>query len=251
MSSASLTKIRNVVITGGGTIAPIDEVRHLANASSGRFSAAIAEACLERGATVWHIHAPGAVLPFVGQAVVDLDAPPDEAAERLKVLRERWLRAKGRLHRVPLAIGTVGEYAETLEGVLRREPIDLVFLAMAASDFEPEPVAGKIDSGAGELVLRCRPTPKVIRSVRDWAPGAYLVGFKLLAGASEVELIASAEAAGRVNRVDLTVANDLRAYRAGRHAIHLIRPGQSAETLGPGGDLAACLVDRVWEWASG
>ena len=28
--------------------------------------------------------------------------------------------------------------------------------------------------------MRCRRTPKVIRSVRDWAPSVYLVGFKLL-----------------------------------------------------------------------
>ena len=32
----------NVVVTGGGTIAPIDDVRNLANVSSGRFSAMIA-----------------------------------------------------------------------------------------------------------------------------------------------------------------------------------------------------------------
>jgi phosphopantothenate---cysteine ligase (CTP) len=39
-----------VVVPGGGTIAPIDDARHLANISSGRFSATIVEACLKRGA---------------------------------------------------------------------------------------------------------------------------------------------------------------------------------------------------------
>ena len=64
----------NVVVTGGGTIAPIDDVRHIANASSGRFSAMITEACLARGASVWHIHAPGAELPLLREARGDLDA---------------------------------------------------------------------------------------------------------------------------------------------------------------------------------
>ena len=42
----------NVVVTGGGTIAPIDDVRSIANVSSGRFSASISEACLRLGAKV-------------------------------------------------------------------------------------------------------------------------------------------------------------------------------------------------------
>ena len=64
----------NVVVTGGGTIAPIDDVRRITNVSSGRFSAAIAEACLGRGATVWHVHAPAAQLPLSRKARFDLDA---------------------------------------------------------------------------------------------------------------------------------------------------------------------------------
>ena len=48
----------NVVVTGGGTIAPIDDVRHVANASTGRFSAQITEACLASAAPVWHVHVP-------------------------------------------------------------------------------------------------------------------------------------------------------------------------------------------------
>ena len=54
---------------------------------------------------------------------------------------------------------------------------------MAVSDFEPEPYAGKLSSDAESLVVHCRRTPKVIRSVRDWAPSVYLVGFKLLSRA--------------------------------------------------------------------
>ena len=37
----------NVVVTGGATIAPIDDVRQLTNVSTGRFGAAITEACFE------------------------------------------------------------------------------------------------------------------------------------------------------------------------------------------------------------
>ena len=72
----------NVVVTGGGTIAPIDDVRLLTNVSSGRFAAAITEACLDRGANVWHIHTASAQLPLRRFAEFALDVA-DPAAELL------------------------------------------------------------------------------------------------------------------------------------------------------------------------
>ncbi len=237
----------NVVVTGGGTLAPIDDVRQIANASTGRFSAEIAEACLRRGANVWHVVAPGAQRPLLRQAGFDLDtADPEREFERLEALRQEYQRFKRRLYLRPLTTGTVGEYASTLRSVLKEESIDLAFLAMAASDFEPEPQSGKIRSDLPELMLRCHPTPKVIQSVRDWAPGVFLVGFKLLSGSSPGALITDAEAACRANRADATVANDLRLLRAGRHTVHLVRPDQPVETFGPGGPIAEALVDRLW-----
>jgi phosphopantothenate-cysteine ligase len=242
----------DVVVTGGGTIAPIDDVRQLTNVSSGRFSAAISEACLNRGASVWHVHAPSALLPVVRHAAIDLDAPdPDAELARLARLQQEWRTVRERLHLVPLRQGTVADYARTLEAVLRSRPIDVVFLAMAVSDFQPEPVSGKLASDAEALLIRAPRGPKVIRSVRDWSPGVYLVGFKLLSRAGEAELLRQAEAACRTNRADLTVANELQTLRAGRHTVHLVRPGHRPETLEPGDDLAERLVTRVFHWAEG
>jgi phosphopantothenate-cysteine ligase len=241
----------NVVVTGGGTIAPIDDVRYIANVSSGRFAATITEACLRRGASVWHVHAPAAERPFLRASRFDLDAP-EPAAEhaRLDALAAEWRRHRDRLHLVELTQGGVGDYAVNLRRVLTERPIDVAILAMAASDFEPEPVAGKIDSDAPSFTIRARPAVKVIRSVRDWAPRVYLVGFKLLSRAEPSELIRVAEAACVTNRADLTVANDLQTLREGRHTIHLVRPGHPPETLGPAGAVADALVDRVFHLAA-
>src|SRR5262249_686000 len=143
--------------------------------------------------------------------------------DRLVQLREQWRSVHDRLHLLPLADGTVADYATTLKDALEAHPIDVAVLAMAVSDFEPEPYAGKIGSDIESLVVRCRRTPKVIRSVRDWAPGVYLVGFKLLSRSSQDELISRAQHACRINRADLTVANDLQSLRQGRHALYLVR----------------------------
>jgi phosphopantothenate-cysteine ligase len=143
----------------------------------------------------------------------------------------------------------VADYAENLERVLRSQPIDIAFLAMAVSDFEPEPYDGKLDSESETMVIHGRRTPKVIRSVRNWSPGLYLVGFKLTSRASAAALIAQAEAACLINRADLTVANDLRTLQAGSHTIHLVRPGHATETIGPGEAPAEQLVARSFAWA--
>jgi phosphopantothenate-cysteine ligase len=63
------------------------------------------------------------------------------------------------------------------------------------------------------------------------------------------ELLRQAEAACRSNRADLTVANDLQTLRAGGHTIHLVRPGQPVETIGPDDALADRLVARALAWA--
>jgi len=240
----------NILVTGGGTVAAIDDVRRITNASTGRFSAAISEAALRRGARVWHLHAPGAIRPL-DPPRLDYDADFAAEVDRMRARRAEWLDLRDRLRLVPLAAGTVAEYAEAVRSILSKVPIDVAFLAMAASDYAPDPARGKLASDPDELVLRCRRLPKVIRAVRDWAPGVYLVGFKLLSGSTEADLIDRARRSGEANRADLTVANDLGPLRAGRHTIHLVRPGHPVETIGPPSDLAAKLVDRVRGWARG
>jgi phosphopantothenate---cysteine ligase (CTP) len=243
MSSAAPLK---VLVAGGGTVAPIDDVRLISNASSGRFAAAISEAWLDRGASVWHIHSPRALRPLWRFAQLQLDAE-DFAAEfsRSMMLYTRWHSQRDRLILVPLETGTVADYASVLERVLRADRVDVVMLPMAVSDYELDPRPGKISSDAESLTLELRRTPKVIGMVRDWAPSVFLVGFKLMSHVSLEELLQSAEMSCRAHRADLVVANDLETLHAGRHTVHLVRPGYLPETFRPGRDLAARLVERV------
>jgi phosphopantothenate-cysteine ligase len=241
----------NVLVTAGGTVAPIDDVRSITNFSTGRFGARIAEAALKRGANVWYLSPPSALKPFHRLAQFDLDTN-DPAAEvrRLAQLKIDWSRVVQRSYFFPLRQSTVEEYALALRAVLEVQRIDVAFLAMAVSDFAPEPIAGKLSSDAQTLTIHCQRQPKVIQSVRDWSPSTYLVGFKLLSNATEVELIRQAEEACKTNRADLTVANDLSTVKAGKHKVHLVRPGCQTETYGPDGDIAEQLVDRVFTWAA-
>jgi phosphopantothenate--cysteine ligase len=236
----------NVVVTGGGTRAPIDDVRAITNTSTGRFSAQITEAFLERGAHVWHIHTPGALRPFSRNAHLDLDAADIDAEyDRVLRLHREYRRHRPRLHLVSLNHGTVSDYASELRRVLMAAPIDLAILAMAVSDYEPDTSTGKLDSSQAEWTLRCHPTPKVIRQVKDWAPDVFLVGFKLLSNVPESTLIETAHRSLLTNRADLVVANDLRTVQADRHTIHLVAPNGRSERFGPGPEMADDLADRL------
>lgn len=236
----------NVVVTGGGTRAPIDDVRSIVNASTGRFSAEITEAFLRRGAAVWHLHAPGAVLPFEDRTRFRLEARDfREETARIGAAREEWLGARDRYHPLRIGVGTVAEYAQALEEALTARTIDMAVLAMAVSDYEPEPSSGKIPSDRGPWPLTLVPTPKVIQAVRRWAPGVFLVGFKLLHGATVEELVGAARRACVLNDADLTVANDLHAKRRGKHAVHVVDRDRALETIGPGGPIAERLVERL------
>ena len=236
----------NVLVTGGGTIAPIDDVRAITNASTGRLSATITESCLKRGHRVVHLCTPTAMLPFTRSASFDLSADPESEHARLERLRVEWLATRERLRPVRLATGTVADYDAMLGEVMGSERVDIAFMAMAVSDYEPEPWRGKLSSEPAELLIRCRPTPKVILTVRDRCPDVFLVGFKLLSHSTGDELIASARRSGRLNRADLTIANDLRDVRAGRHSVYMVPPDdRPAEFLPAGEDLADRIVDRV------
>jgi len=242
----------NVLVTSGGTVAPIDDVRAITNASTGRFGAMIAEEALRRGARVWYLSPPAALKPFHRLATFDLDSP-DPAAEvrRLAHLRLDWADVADRCHLVPLIDPTVEKYGDLLRATLKANRIDIVFLAMAASDYAPVPTSGKLSSDQDELTIHCQRLPKVIQSVRDWSPDVYLVGFKLLSNAFETDLIRQAQQACRTNRADLTVVNDLKTVKAGKHTIHLVRPDQPTETYGPEDSIADRLVDRAFAWAGG
>ena len=236
----------NVVVTGGGTIAPIDDVRLIDQRLLGPVRGGDQRGVPgSRGVGLAHPRPHRPSSRSWRLARFDLDAAdPAAELERLARLRERWLGVRDRLHLVPLETGTVADYAATLKRSPRVPSRSTSpSWRWRSPTSSPSRTPGKISSDAESLVVRCRPTPKVIRSVRDWAPSVYLVGFKLLSRASREELIRRAEAACRINRADLTVANDLQTLRQGRHTLHLVRPGAEPETLEPGDDLAERLVD--------
>jgi len=188
-----------LLVTAGGTREPIDAVRVIANTSTGRLGARIADEGVAAGHEVLLLHAAGAALP----------ARPCRR----------------------IAFETHLDLGRLLEQ--HAPQADAVFQAAAVADYVPAPAAGKLSSDQPELVLRLQRAPKLIDGLRALNPAAWLVGFKLTSGAGQDEQLAAARALLARARLDLVVVNDTLATGEADHEALLVdREGIVARCLG-------------------
>ncbi|MCX6032710.1 MAG: bifunctional phosphopantothenoylcysteine decarboxylase/phosphopantothenate--cysteine ligase CoaBC [Chloroflexi bacterium] len=167
-----------VVVTAGGTQEPLDPVRFLSNASSGKMGVALAEAARDLGAAVTLIHAPLAVpIPYGVESV-----PVRTAVE----MRDAVL---GRLPATDVLIG-----------------------AAAVADFRPaDPASQKIKKTPGqeELTVRLVRNPDILAEVAgrrtETGQPKIVIGF----AAETQDLLANAAAKLAAKRLDIIVGNDV------------------------------------------
>ncbi|HKJ56403.1 MAG TPA: bifunctional phosphopantothenoylcysteine decarboxylase/phosphopantothenate synthase, partial [Nitriliruptoraceae bacterium] len=173
----------HVVVSAGGTREPIDPVRHLGNASTGRMGFAIAEAAAARGATVELVAAP-----------THLETPDD--VTRIDVV-------------------TAAEMHDVI--VARAGTADVVIKAAAVADFRPRATSSsKIKKAGGMPSIEWVPNPDILatlgRTRADTGVGpTVLVGFA--AETDDVEAHAMQKLASK--QADLLVANDVAQPGAG------------------------------------
>jgi phosphopantothenoylcysteine decarboxylase / phosphopantothenate---cysteine ligase len=155
VSSSSLKGIP-ILVTGGPTPVPIDNIRRLTNRFTGKLGACIAEELYLRGAKVMLIHGQGSY------------SPPCYLPHKIVV--------------------TYDEYLTEVMTELQRDYRYGIFSA-AVADYQPVQVfPGKIPSG--ELSkIDLVPTQKVIREVKAKFPNLGMIIFKYQENISHQELI--------------------------------------------------------------
>lgn len=196
-----------VLITSGGTISKVDDVRHVGNFSSGTTGMYIAEAFLKAGHKVIYVYGKGSKRPLREGMKLNPSKRFDEEVERLGKAYVEYYDNKDRLEEY--RIETFDDYYNALENLFKTKPIDVAVMAAAVSDYSAIKQEGKISSELNELSIRMKKNPKVISKIKEWKPEVYLVGFKLLASVPKEELIRVAQEANRKNGADLTVANSI------------------------------------------
>lgn len=210
-----------VLITSGGTISKIDDVRHVGNFSSGTTGMYIAEEFLKNGDNVHYVYSKGAKRPLRERLELNPSRPFEEEIDRLSKEFARYHQLKDHLNEYK--IETFEDYFDMVKTVLERKKIDVVILAAAVSDYSAVRQNGKISSDLERIQVEMVKNPKVIKLIKEWSPNVYQVGFKLLSNVKMEELIETAYNHGRNNRSDLVVANVI--YGGfGRRDIVLITP---------------------------
>ena len=167
---------RLIVVSAGGTAEPIDPVRFIGNRSTGKMGVAIAEAALERGASVTIV---------AGRVEVPLPAAAT----------------------VVHAETTTAMRAAVLDAVIACRA-DALVMAAAVADFRPRAAAQtKLVRGAS-LTLDLEPTEDILAEVGARAgalePRPVIVGF-----AAETGSLERASEKLRRKGADLLVANDV------------------------------------------
>jgi phosphopantothenoylcysteine synthetase/decarboxylase len=195
-----------VLVTAGGTREWIDDVRCIANTSTGKTGAALADAFARFGWETVLLRAQSAV-----------------PARELSVTTHTYV--------------TSADLDTRLQALLGNDPFDTVVHAAAVSDFLvaavtvdgvawPVGTAGKLDS-AREVSVTLRPGKKLIQALHGYShnPALQVVGFKLTGGASDTEREAAVEKLFASTPLALVVHNDLAEWQSGHHPFTLCAPG--------------------------
>jgi phosphopantothenoylcysteine decarboxylase / phosphopantothenate---cysteine ligase len=209
---------RRIVVTAGGTREPLDPVRFLGNASSGKQGYAVATVAAARGARVTLI-----------AANVELPAP--SGADLVRVgdalgMREAVLKAAG--------------------------DADVVVMAAAVADFRPASAAEhKIKKAGGApppIVLEAN--PDILAELVAGKSGQLLVGFAAETGDASGSVLEHGRAKLAAKGCDLLVVNAVgegRAFGQAENAAVILDAagGEIDVPFGPKAVLAAAICDAI------
>jgi len=169
---------KKILVTAGGTIAPIDPVRFIGNRSSGKMGYAIAEEAAKRGASV-----------VLVSGVSTLPDPPGVQTVRVETTEEMY------------------------RAVLREFPdADAVIKAAAVADYRAKQVSEhKIKKSGESLSIELVRSPDILLSLGQQKKHQVLVGF----AAETQNLMEYAKKKLEKKNLDFIVANDVTAPGAG------------------------------------
>ena len=199
---------KKVLVIGGSSEEPIDDMRIITNRGTGETAVELAKAAYERGADVelW-----------MGRCSVSL--PSFVPTRRFT---------------------TVGDLVKMVPQVSH----DIVFVPAALSDFAPKKAEGKVSSESKDLELVMEPVAKVLPLLRK--KKVKLIGFKAESGIGETELVLKAEQRLKQHKLDAIVANDLTEVRPGETSVLFIsNKGKYVRLTGTKREVADLLLDKA------
>lgn len=194
-------KGKKIIITSGGTIEKIDDVRSITNKSSGKMGVALAEECYLWGADVLLLRAKNSV-------------------------RSRYLIKE-----------KIFETAEELLYLIKVniEDTNLFFQVSAVSDFKVDgSIKGKISSDQS-INLKLVPQIKIVNQIKKLSPKTKLIAFKAEYGLSEKQLIEEGLKKLKESNADVVIANDIsradRGFESDDNEVYIISKNKKVKKI--------------------
>lgn len=204
----------NVLITLGPTQEPIDPIRYITNASSGKMGKALTEESLKRGYKTTVVSGP-----------INLKLP-----DKSKIL-------------------SVTSAKEMTEVSLKElEKGYQVFISTAAiADYSPRFSENKIRSDKNLIALKLKLNPKLTRLAKEKFPELYVVAFKAEYDVAEDELINAGNRKIRDEEIDMVIANDTRRNKFGGDKNEVYILSRDKKPLHIPQDTKTEIAKKIWE----
>lgn len=188
-----------ILITGGGTSEPIDDVRSITNKSTGKTAASLTDFFIDNGFRVTALFAANAVLPI------------------LKCDLKTFVTSKD------------------LDGLLQAElksNYDFVIHAAAVSDFSVKNTAtGKISSDADKITIELVKNKKLINSIKQANSKTKLIGFKLTSTTNETEVDSKVKKLFDDANCDYVIHNDWNQIKTNHHVFNMYSKNKVTKSL--------------------
>ncbi len=206
-----------IIVTAGGTIEKIDDIRYIANRSSGKMGVAIAEECYMRGADVLLLRAKSSVKP-----------------------------------RYPIKEELFTSF-EDLFDLVKKHTKDYQYFyhAAAVSDFSvANKIKGKLSSKR-PVTINLKPQAKILNQIKKLNPAVRLIAFKAEYTSDKKKLTQIALNRLKESSADAIIANDVSkkdsGFGADKNEVYIILPDGVTKhiPLNTKREIAKSIVDYI------
>lgn len=243
----------NILITAGGTSEPIDNVRSITNTGTGRLGSLIADTFAKEQSvlSIYYICAESAVRPISRRVkVITIKSTDELQNEATKLLQNTKIDVI--IHSMAVSdyktksVLTAERLAETLKQELRCDTvITEEWTEMVLKEASLPDKNSKLSSQMKSPLILLTQTPKVLPQMRELAPEAVFIGFKLLNNVSNETLLDTARSLLIKNNCDFVLANDSSEIYGNKHTAYLIDKDRTIASFNTKEEIAAGIAAAV------
>jgi len=200
---------KRILIIGGATAEPIDDIRILSNTSSGKTALSLATEAYRRGADI-----------------------------------SLWLGKHS--HRVPdhLQIRSFQTHTDLKNLITtNKESYDIIINCAAIADYTAQPKQKKIPSEEKQLNITLQPTEKLLPLIKKHNPKATVIGYK--AESKKKDLEQRGNTLLEKYKIDYVICNTTQAFNASETTITIIHNGKKTSHSGDKTTLANHILDML------